>query len=93
VAAATSASSAGVPVNEPHPLIPDLVIAGLNSGLLWVLESGPVWSGHGTLKPCVVWIADDEIQYGVVGPRGSLPVHVKCYRVWRIKSDKLRRST
>jgi hypothetical protein len=83
-------------VNEPLPLILDLVVAGLDSGLLWVLESGPVWSGHGTLKPCVVCrlkIADYEIQYDVVGPRGSLPVHVQCYRIWWAKSDKLRRST
>src|SRR2546427_4836579 len=40
-----------------------------------------------------VKIADDEIQYDVVGPRGSLPVHVKCYRSWRVRSNKLRRST
>ena len=96
VAAATSSSSAGVPVNEPLPRIPDVVISGLDSGLLWVLESGPIWSGHGTLKPCVVCglkIADHEIQYDVVGPRGSLPVHVKCYHIWRAKSDNLRRST
>ena len=81
-------------MNEPLPLVPDLVIASLDSGLLWVLESGPVWSGHGTLKPCVVCqlkIADDEIQHDVVGPRGSLPVHVKCYQIWRTKSNKLRK--
>ncbi len=76
--------------------IADLVIAGLANGQLWILEAGPVWAGYGTLKPCVVCrvkIADDEIQYDVVGPRGSVPVHVKCYRSWRVRSNKLRRST
>jgi len=61
-----------------------------------ILEAGPVWAGYGTLKPCVVCrgkIADDEIQYDVVGPRGSLPVHVKCSRSWRVRSNKLRKST
>jgi len=94
--AATSASSGGVPANQPLPLILDLVIAGLDSGLLWVLDGDPVWSGHGTLKPCVVCqlkIADDDTQYDVVGPRGSLPVHVKCYRIWRTRSNKLRKRT
>jgi hypothetical protein len=85
-------------VNEPPESlsIADLVIAGLANGQLWILEAGPVWAGYGTLKPCVVCrgkIADDEIQYDVVGPRGSLPVHVKCYRSWRVRSNKLRRST
>ena len=83
-------------VNEPIPPILDLVIAGLDSGLLWLLESGPVWSGHGTLKPCVVCrvkITNDEIQHDVVGPRGSLPVHVRCYQIWRTRSNKLRRRT
>ncbi len=85
-------------MNEPpQPLsIAELVIAGLANGLLWILEAGPVWAGYGTLKPCVVCrvkIADYEIQYDVVGPRGSSPVHVKCYRNWRVRSNKLRRST
>lgn len=93
VAADTSASSAGAPVNEPiqSPSIADLVVAGLANGLLWILEADPVWAGHGTLKPCVVCgvkIHNYEIQYDVVGPRGSLPVHVKCYRIWRGHSDK-----
>ena len=76
--------------------IADLVIAGLANGQLWILEAGPVWAGYGTLKPCVVCrgkITNDEIQHDVVGPRGSLPVHVKCYHIWRAKSDNLRRST
>jgi hypothetical protein len=54
-----------------------LVIAGLSNGLLWILEAEPVWAGHGILKPCVVCrlkIGKKEIQYDVVGPRGSLPV-------------------
>ena len=84
-------------MNEPPQSlsIPDLVIAGLANGLLWILEADPVWAGHGTLKPCVVCgvkIHNYEIQYDVVGPRGSLPVHVKCYRSWRVRSNKLRRS-
>jgi hypothetical protein len=83
-------------MDEPtsSPSIPDLVIAGLGNGMLWVLETEPIWMGRGTLKPCVVCrakIINDDIQYDVVGPRGSLPVHVKCYRVWRAQSDKLRR--
>ena len=79
----------------PSPSILDLVIAGLGNGLLWVLEAGPIWSGHGTFKPCVVCrakIANDDIQYDVSGPRGSLPVHVRCYRVWRAQSDESRRA-
>jgi hypothetical protein len=66
-------------------------IAELANGLLWILEADPVWAGHGTLQPCVVRrlkIHNYEIQYDVVGPRGSLPVHVKCYRIWRGHSDK-----
>ncbi len=81
-------------MNEPtqSPSIADLVVAGLANGLLWILEGDPVWAGYGTLQPCVVCrlkIADHDIQYDVVGPRGSLPVHVKCYRIWRGHSDKL----
>ena len=82
-------------MDEPAPIL-DLVVAGLGNGLLWVLEDGPVWTGHGILKPCIVCrrkIANHEIQYDVVGPRGALSVHVKCYRVWRAQSDKLRRNT
>jgi hypothetical protein len=80
----------------PSPSIPELVIAGLGSGLLWVLGTGPVWATPGTRKPCVVcWLRIDnyDIQYDVLGPRGSLPVHVKCYRAWRGQSDKLRKDT
>jgi hypothetical protein len=61
------------------------------NGLLWIIDADPVWSGYGMLKPCVVCrvkIADYEIQYDVVGPRGSVPVHVKCYRIWRGHSHK-----
>jgi len=89
-------SSAGGLVNEPlqGPPIAELVIAGLSNGLLWILEGDPVWAGHGILKPCVVCrlkIAKKEIQYDVVGPRGSLPVHLKCYWAWRAASDKLKK--
>jgi hypothetical protein len=87
------AVAANTPVNEPiqSPSIADLVVAGLANGLLWILEADPIWAGHGTIKPCVVCgvkIHNNEIQYDVVGPRGSLPVHVKCYRIWRGHSDK-----
>ena len=64
----------------PSPSILDLVIAGLGNGLLWILEAGP--------KPCVVCrakIGNDDIQYDVAGPRGSLPVHVKCYELRRAR--------
>lgn len=79
----------------PNPSILDLVVAGLDDGTLWVLENSPVWTGHGILKPCVVCrvkIDNHEIQHDVVGPRGSLPVHAKCYRAWRAQSDKLRKN-
>lgn len=79
-----------------NPSIVDLVIAGLANGRLWILEGGPVWSGPGTLKPCVVCrrrIGVHDKQYDVPGPRGALPAHVDCYRVWRVQSDKLRRDT
>ena len=75
------------------PSISELVIAGLESGLLWIVEAGPVWVGRGTRKPCIVCglrLEDAEIQYDVPGPRGALPAHVICYRVWRAKSDMRR---
>jgi len=78
------------------PSIADLVITGLGSGLLWVLHADPVWSGFGTLKPCVVCrlrIGTADIQYDVPGPRGTLPAHVICYRIWRAQSDTLRDNT
>jgi hypothetical protein len=71
----------------------DLVIAGLANGVLWIVEAGPVWIGHGTMKPCIVCrlrLDGREIQYDVPGPRGALPTHVNCYRVWRAQSDMLR---
>ena len=80
-------------MNEPSqsPPTADLVLTGLANGLLWIIDADPVWSGYGMLKPCVVCrvkIADYDIQYDVVGPRGSVPVHVKCYRIWRGHSHK-----
>jgi hypothetical protein len=77
------------------PSIADLVIAGLANGLLWMLDAEPVWSGFGTLKPCVVCrlrIPAHDIQYDVPGPRGTLPAHVSCYRVWRAQSDSMRKA-
>ena len=68
------------------PSIADLVIAGLDSGVLWILETDPVWKGPGVHKPCIVcWqrINKNEIQYDVPGPRGALPTHATCYSVWR----------
>ena len=82
--------------SPPKPSIADLVIAGLASGLLWILHTDPVWSGFGTLKPCVVCrlrIDVADIQYDVPGPRGTLPAHVSCYRIWRMQSDTLRGNT
>lgn len=77
-----------------NPSIADLVIAGLANGRLWILESGPVWVGHGTFQPCTVCrlkIGRQEIQYDVLGLRGSLPVHFSCHLTWRAQSDKLKR--
>ena len=75
------------------PSIADLVIAGLANGLLWIVCADPVWWGYGAFKPCVVCrlrIDTYDIQYDVPGPRGALPAHVTCYRVWRAQSDMLR---
>jgi hypothetical protein len=69
------------------------VIAGLASGVLWILEADPVWKGPGLNKPCIVCrqrINDYEMQYDVSGPRGALPTHATCYSVWRILSHKMR---
>jgi len=40
-------------MNEPipNPSILDLVTTALGDGPLWVLEDGPVWTGHG-IDPC-----------------------------------------
>ena len=81
-----------------NPSILDLVIDGLANGTLWTLaaEAEPVWVGHGTLKPCVVCrvkINASEVQYDVPGPRGALPTHFTCYKVWRKQSDLRRRKT
>lgn len=76
--------------------VADLVIEGLANGRLWIVEPGPVWAGHGTLKPCVVCrmkIDSHEIQYDVPGPRGALPAHVSCYRIWWVQSDTGRKET
>jgi hypothetical protein len=72
------------------PSILALVIAGLNNGLLWRVDSGPIWFGRGTSKPCLVRkrrIGDKEVQCDLPGPRGSGPAHVVCYRTWRAESD------
>ena len=79
-----------------HPSILDLVIDGLASGVLWIVKAEPAWTGHGTLKPCVVCrvrINAHETQYDVPGPRGALPTHAKCYKIWRKQSDKRRTAT
>jgi hypothetical protein len=71
------------------------VLAGLASGLLWVLEAGPVWAGRGTLKPCVVCrvrIGLQDIQYDVAGPLATVAVHLRCFRAWRRHSEELRRN-
>jgi hypothetical protein len=76
-----------------EPSVQELVIDGLADGLLWIVEAGPVWIGRGTFKPCVVCrmkIDPNHIQYDVPGPRGALPAHVDCYRVWREESDMRR---
>ena len=81
--------------SSEDPSIADLVIAGLASGVLWILEADPIWVGRGTLKPCIVCrkrITDREIQYDVPGPRGALPDHGACHIVWRVISDRMRRS-
>jgi hypothetical protein len=59
----------------PMLRLPELVIVGLDNGLLWILDGEPVWMGHGTHKPCVVCrlrIDGQQIQYDVPGPRGAL---------------------
>jgi hypothetical protein len=75
---------------ENTPSTADLVAAGLESGVLWILEASPVWAGHGLQKPCIVCrqrINRYEIQYDVPGPRGALPTHATCHSVWRAISD------
>src|SRR4029453_1954888 len=79
-----------------NPSIRDLLIEGLASGRLWIVEAGPVWAGHGTFKRCVVCrlrIDADHIQYDVPGPGGTLPAHVDCYRVWRAEGEIRRKKT
>jgi hypothetical protein len=78
------------------PAISELVIVGLDNGLLWILDGEPVWMGHGTHKPCVVCrlrIDGQQIQYDVPGPRGALPAHMTCYTVWRAQSNMRRDNT
>jgi hypothetical protein len=75
--------------------IRDLVLAGLASGVLWILEADPIWKGLGVNKQCIVCrrrITDREIQYDVPGPRGALPAHGECHIVWRAVSDRMRRN-
>jgi hypothetical protein len=82
--------------SDQNPSIRDLLIEGLASGRLWIVEAGPVWAGHRTFKLCVVCrlrIDADHIQYDVPGPCGTLPAHVDCYRVWRAESDMRRKDT
>jgi hypothetical protein len=75
------------------PTVSELVQIGLDNGLLWILNAPPVWIGDGTHKPCVVCrlpIRGQKIQCDVPGPRGALPAHIACYRVWRAQSDMRR---
>jgi hypothetical protein len=75
------------------PTISELVQTGLDSGLLWILNAPPVWVGDGTLKPCVVCrlrIDGKKSQCDVPGPRGALPAHIACHRIWRAQSDMRR---
>ena len=62
------------PVRKPSIL--EMVIAGLANGRLWILEDSPIWAGRGVRQPCVVCglkISNQQFQYDVHGPRGSLP--------------------
>lgn len=68
-------------------------MAGLDNGVLWILDGPPVWVGDGTFKPCVVCrvhIVGLKSQYDVAVPRGALPVHITCSKVWRAQSDMRR---
>lgn len=70
-----------------------MVIAGLANGRLLILEGSPIWAGRGLGQPCVVCglkISNQQFQYDVLGPRGSLPVHFSCHLVWRAESDRPR---
>ena len=82
--------------SRSDPSILALVLAGLNNGLLWLLDSSPIWFGRGTNKPCLVCkrrITDAEVQYDLPpGPRGLGSVHADCYRTWRSQSDKRRKN-
>lgn len=77
------------------PSILELVITGLNNGLLWLLDSGPIWFGNGTGKSCLVCkvrITHASIQYDLPpSANGSGPVHADCYRQWRTESDRRRK--
>jgi hypothetical protein len=79
------------------PSICELVITGLNKGLLWPLDTSPIWFGRGTGKPCLVCkqrITDVAFQYDLPpSPNGSGPVHADCYREWRTQSDKRRKES
>ena len=80
--------------SDREPSLLDQVIEGLANGLLWIVEAGPVWTGRGTRKPCIVCrlkIQASETQFDVPGPRGALPTHVKCYAVWWKQSQMLRK--
>ena len=78
-----------------HPSIVELVITGLNNGLLWPLDASPIWFGRGTGKPCLVCkqrITAAAFQYDLPpSPNGSGPVHADCYREWSTQSDKRRK--
>jgi hypothetical protein len=79
--------------SEQDPSILNLVLEGFADGRLWITEATPVWMGLGSLEPCVVCgltIGAGHYWYDVPGPRGTLPAHVDCYRVWQGESDRRR---
>ena len=79
--------------SKPDPSILNVVLEGLAEGRLWIIEAAPVWMGLGNLSPCVVCglrIGAGHYWYDVLGPRGTLPAHVDCYRVWQAESDRRR---
>jgi hypothetical protein len=88
-------ASATMGASTGDPALVTLVIAGLDNGVLWILESGPIWFGRGTNKPSLVCkrrISAEELQYDLPGPRGSGPAHVACYRTWRAECDNRRKN-
>ncbi len=80
--------------SEQVPSILNLVLEGLADGRLWIIEAGPVWMGLlRTFRPCVVCglsIGVGHLRYDVPGPRGTVPAHVDCYRIWQAESDRRR---